>query len=113
MEYKACWLLSCGTIPPGQMAKLERRLAQRMAEQEAQEPNVVFSTDFYYHDIFPRWPGGGALSGSMSHPGVCAMHPGDEAILFCLVSRKGHRDTLEELEADLKRKGCPYSIALL
>ena len=49
----------------------------------------------------------------MSHPGVCAMHPGDEAILFCLVSRKGHRDTLEELEADLKRKGCPYSIALL
>lgn len=27
MEYKACWLLSCGTIPPGQMAKLERRLA--------------------------------------------------------------------------------------
>ena len=83
------------------------------AEQEAQEPNIVFSTDFYYHDIFPRWPSGGALSGSMSHPGVCAMHPGDEAILFCLVSRKGHRDTLEELEADLKRKGCPYSIALL
>ncbi len=107
-----CWLLACGTVPPSRMPKLERRLAQRMAEQEAQEPNVVFSTDFYYHDIFPRWPGGQALSGSMSHTGVPAIRPGDEAILFCLVSRKSHRDTLDGLKAALKRKGCPYSIAL-
>ena len=112
MDHKMCWLLACGTVPPSRMPRLERLLAARMADKQAQDPNAVFSTDFYHYGIFPNWPGGQALSGSMSHTGVPAIRPGEEAILFCLVSRKSHRDTLDGLTAALKRKGCPYSIAL-
>lgn len=109
---KSCWFLACGTVPPSRMPRLERILAARLAEKREQEPEIPLFTDFYYHYIFPNWPGNQPLSGSMSFPGHLILHAGDEAILFCLVSRKGHRDTLQRLEDHLRKTGCSYSIAL-
>lgn len=113
MSVQSCWFLACGSFPPSRMAKLERRVTALMGSIQAQEPRTPFFTDFYYYNIFPNWPGGRLISGAMSYPGVCAIRPGDRAVVFCLVDRKSHRDRLEELEAQLKEKGCEYSIALM
>ena len=113
MDVKYCWFLACGPIPPSRMGKLERRVAALMSEFQREDPRTALSTDFYYYNIFPNWPDGQFVGGSMSLPGVCAVRPGDRAVLFCLVDRKSHRDRQLELEAQLRAKGCPYSIALL
>ncbi len=113
MREKVCWLLACGKVPPSRMAKLERLLARRVAEIQREEPEMPLYTDFYYHDIFPNWPGGGAMSGSMAYPGELTMKEGDEAVIFCLCDRKGHRERLEALKDTLEKRGCPYTVALM
>lgn len=113
MESKCCWFLACGTVPPSRMPRLERALRARLEEKRAQSPELSLCTDFYYYGIFPHWPGGQELGGSITCPGSSMICPGEEAVLFCLTARKDHRETLEELEIYLRKNGCPYSVALL